>query len=247
MTACAADVMTLKHRRTQEAGVYRDSGALAPSRKRDWPRADSSLWPTDALISRDPRVTLLREGDDLSALGRLRYELYIERDLKQYKCADHRNRTLIEPIDALSLNFAASIDGELLAAVRLVRARHALLDPHLRLLVEARQPEDIDQTMVCSRLSVRSEYRARTLIKPMFREAYRIGLSVGARHFLLGTRASLIGVFQRFGFCPTGAMVSDTVANSIHVLDLNVTGPAWLEQDSFTTENAPQAADSSII
>ena len=179
-------------------------------------------WPPSAIHSEHDSISIARSERDLRDIGALRYELYVERDGKRYGGADHGARTFLEPIDAVSLNFQARIDGRLLAAVRGVRAEDAMHDPHLRLLLAEIHVDDIDTAVVCSRFAVRSEHRARAMIKPMFQHVYRAGILSGGRDCILGARADLVGIFERFGFRQTRAHVVDPIANDIKILTMDM-------------------------
>lgn len=190
-------------------------------------------WPAD-IKTQHPAIDIARQEADLNDIGRLRYELYIERDGKRYASVERGARKFLEPIDRVSLNFHARHSGRLMSTVRLVRAEDAILDPHLGLLVEAYRPRDITRTVVNSRLAVLPEHRARALIIPLFKEVYRCGLLVGAKECLIGTRDELVPIFERFGFARTDTVVVDPVAKHMNVLCLQVD-----DIDHLTRINSP--------
>ena len=77
------------------------------------------------------------------------------------------------------------------------------------------------------------------MIKPLFQEIYRVGMLAGATDCIVGTRADLIGVFERFGFRRTCSQVVDPIANDIHVLNLDSHDLAHMrEVDSPLTQIA---------
>jgi predicted GNAT family N-acyltransferase len=197
---------------------------------RDAPAQWLGRWPHDILADPDGCISIARTEQELREIGALRYELFIERDGKRYSNADHVSRTFLEPIDSVSLNFQARVDGRLLASVRGVRAADAVNDTHLRLLLDAVELEQIETSVICSRLVVRSEHRARSLIGPMFSHVYRTGMRAGARHCILGTRIDLVGVFERFGFRRVGAQIVDPVASDIHLLSIDMHDLAHLHR-----------------
>ena len=76
-------------------------------------------------------------SDDLGtlrAIGRLRYDLFIERDGKKYEHADHRNRLFLEPVDFVSLNFSTGTKDSRVLSVRLTHAHDTRDDNHLTLI-----------------------------------------------------------------------------------------------------------------
>lgn len=196
-------------------------------------------WPAAATAPVSEHISIARSAPELDDIAQLRYALYIERDGKRYAAVDHAARKFIEPIDQVSLNFQARIDGRLLSSVRGTRAEDALHDEHLRLLLEEYPPGCIAGTVVCSRFATREEHRARSLIKPMFQAVFSAGLNAGARNCILGTRIELIGMFERFGFKRTNRYVRDPVASDIHVLHFDMRDIAYMRSiDSPLVEQA---------
>ncbi|MGV7212206.1 N-acyl amino acid synthase FeeM domain-containing protein [Bradyrhizobium sp. UFLA05-112] len=177
-------------------------------------------WPKQAL-PRAGQVSVAKSAAELEAIGRLRYDLYVERDQKAYAHADHVRRCLLEPVDDVSLNFQVKQDDRLLAAVRVTWAPDALLDLHLRPLVEGARIACLSTAVVNSRFVVRPELRARAVIVPLFCEVYRTGMLAGATCCVIGTRSDLVGIFERFGFRETGFHIRDPIAGRIHNLNLN--------------------------
>ncbi|WP_199092573.1 hypothetical protein [Bosea sp. ASV33] len=119
----------------------------------------------------------------MQRLGRLRYELFVERDGKSDE-ADHASESFIETIGNLSRNLQATDHQRCLAAVRLTRGRDALIDRQLSAILldrELARPPDND-CLLLSRLTVRRELRARLHIPDLFRHTYSIGSIQGARY-----------------------------------------------------------------
>lgn len=155
---------------------------------------------------------------DIIQIGRLRYDLYVKRDGKQYRHADHQSRQFLEPIDAVSFNFQAKRNNILLGSVRGSLAADALHDDHLSPLVEAANPRCLHEAVVSSRFAVRPSNTARSLISELFREVYRTGIDIGAKQCLVSTRDELVPLFTRFGFRSIGTKFMDPVAGSLNVL-----------------------------
>lgn len=167
----------------------------------DWLGADR--WPEEIIDAvRFPGMGVARTVQHMMEIGRLRYELYIERDRKRYAHADHEARTFLEPVDRLSLNFLARIRGLSAITVRATWAGDAILDPHLEQLVAHidLKPDDFDQTIVNSRLAAQPSTAAWSLITPLFQSMFIVAHRVGARFCVAATRSPLIPLFERFGF-----------------------------------------------
>jgi len=167
-------------------------------------------------------IRVATTDDEVTKIGKLRFSLYVDRDHKLYEHADHRHRTLIEPLDPKSLNFYAAGQSGVRAAVRLSRASDSLSDPLLAPMMAGIAARNLKQTLICSRFVVEPTFAARKAIVPLFQEVYRAGLTAGATKCVLSIGASLIGMVERFGFKESGIRFVDTVAGQLHtcVLDL---------------------------
>ncbi|KAF0120494.1 MAG: hypothetical protein FD152_4137 [Xanthobacteraceae bacterium] len=182
-------------------------------------------WPRSAFAShRFPAIGCASSSDELNKIGRLRYDLFIERDGKAYSGANHRQRSFLELIDGHSLNFQVVHHGEPIAAVRLTRAKDALADEHLVRIVEhaGLNHSDLRQTVVNSRLAVRPDTRARLQIPLLFRHMYRIGVLSGAAYCLVAARPDVGPLFEKFGFKKRSVSYVDPVGGlmEVHVLDV---------------------------
>ena len=204
----------------------------------------ASHWGAEALRpSKFPSIGLAQSPKDLERLGRLRYELFVERDGKGY-AAVHASGSFLEKIDDLSLNLQATDHQRCLAAVRLTKGQDALTDRQLSAILlncELARPPYSD-CLVLSRLIVRPESRARFNIPDLFRRTYRIGLMQGAQYAFIATRPALISMFERFGFVQSGRWLLDPIAGELHILVLQlrdrehlrmVSSPLLVELDAF--------------
>ncbi|CAH1664056.1 hypothetical protein CHELA20_40292 [Hyphomicrobiales bacterium] len=169
-------------------------------------------------------ISIATSMADLTTVGRLRYDLFVERDGKSYAQADHRHRTLVEDVDRVSLNFQATAYQRCLASVRLTRAEDAYLDSQLSLIVRDNNLIDPPYVgcLLLSRMIVRVEMRARLCIPDLFRQTYRIGLRSGASLAFLATREPLVPLFGRFGFIETGRKFLDPIAGPLIILALHL-------------------------
>jgi hypothetical protein len=180
------------------------------------------IWPETIFRNVRNDIRIAATADEILDIGKLRYSLYVDRDRKLYEHADHRQLTLIEPVDTKSLNFYAGNRSGLRAAVRVSRAAHALNDPLLAPLMTGVKAKNIGQTVVCSRFVVEPSLSARKTIVPLFQEIYRAGLRAGATKCLLSTRTGLVNIFGRFGFKETGTAFVDAVAGQLNVCELDM-------------------------
>jgi predicted GNAT family N-acyltransferase len=182
----------------------------------------ATRWPMSALRTGRRDVTFARSARELSAIGRVRYDLYVSRDHKAYPTADHVNRSLIEPVDPTSLNFYASEDETISAAVRLTRSVDADRDALMQRMIVTMRARRLGQLVICSRFVCLPALQARRMIAPLFQEVYRAGLCSGAMRCALITRPSLRGIFEKFGFKTTGCSFIDAVAGEMEILELDL-------------------------
>lgn len=166
-------------------------------------------------------------SDDLGtlrAIGRLRYELFIERDGKKYEHADHRNRLFLEPVDFVSLNFSTGTKDSRMLSARLTHAQDTLGDKHLNLIrTNSRLNErQLERTMIMSRFAVRDDLQSKMHIPNMLRAAYEAGLQAGAQICLLATRPQMLALYSRFGFAAIGRGYEDGVAGPMQIMRLDV-------------------------
>jgi predicted GNAT family N-acyltransferase len=160
----------------------------------------------------------------LAQIGRLRYELFIERDGKPYRGADKEQRLFLEPVDKCSLNFFGTIGNDCVIAVRSTKVEDAKCDERLSRVVEksALATDRIATTVVYSRFVVRERIRARLLIPATFRLAYQTALSSGMSHAILAARPSLIPIFERFGFVAEATAFLDEIAGPMVIMTLDL-------------------------
>lgn len=167
------------------------------------------------------RISIVSSQEELIAIGKLRYSLYVERDRKSYD-ANHLTRTFIEPIDNLSTHFQAFQADRLVGAVRLTDAIAARNDPHLRLLSDiASQFVELPDSFIASRLVILAEIGARTVIWPLFQAVHQTGIAAGGRYCVIATRKSLMSLFRRAGFKQLANSYLDPTAGTLYPLVLD--------------------------
>jgi predicted GNAT family N-acyltransferase len=187
-------------------------------------------------------VAISKTEPELMQIGRLRYDLFVERDGKSYRAVDMEQRLFLEPVDECSLNFLGTIEGDCVIAVRSTRAEDAKADERLWRIVEKSHiaADRIPTTVIYSRFVVRERIRARLLIPALFHLAYQTALSSGMSHALLAARPSLVPIFERFGFVAESTAFLDEIAGPMVIMTLDLTSVAWPEWTRFpTTTSSP--------
>lgn len=180
---------------------------------------------------RNTSVLIAESAHDLLKIGKLRYSLYVARDGKSYPYADRASASLLEPVDANSLNLFGLIQDSCCTAMRVTKARVAVQDEYLNRLL-ANAPFDAtsyDKLMVVSRLTTSPGAESRALMLSVIRESYRIALRNGIAFTAIATRASLLPFFARLGFVHTGQTYSEAIAGEMHVVVLDLLNRSHLE------------------
>jgi hypothetical protein len=174
-----------------------DIGAL---RFRD---AVESFWPGGLLDTvGHPGIGFARTRQDFLALGRHRYELFAAHGVGIQARMDHANRLFLEPVDQLSLNFMARFKGRIVAAVRATWANDAILDPSLEQVLAHADlgAEELERSIIHSRLAVERTLSARSLIPALFRAMFHCAQATDVRFCLAAAPPRLTPLLERFGF-----------------------------------------------
>jgi hypothetical protein len=185
-------------------------------------------------------IAIAKTDQDLLQIGRLRYELFVERDGKSYRDVDKDQRLLLEPVDKRSLNFFGTIGSDCVVAVRSTRVQDAGCDERLSRIVEQSvlPPDQTSTTVIYSRFVVCDRIRARLLIPELFRDVYRAALSSGMTHSILAARPSLIPIFERFGFLAAPTAFFDEIAGPMVIMKLDL-----LDRDHKARTGSPLFPD----
>lgn len=171
-------------------------------------------------VTNDPAIApYLLAGTRLEAFGRLRYQLFVERDGKAYAHADHANRVLLEPADRVSLNFGVAKNGECLVGVRLTKGTDADIDEQLSNLLARFGELPTAHVMLNSRMTV--GMAGQMFIPAVLRQVYRAALLSDALYGLIAARASVAPLFQRFGYIARGT-IHTPVAGELVALCLDL-------------------------
>jgi hypothetical protein len=185
-------------------------------------------------------IAIATTDQQLRQIGRLRYELFVERDGKSYRDADQDQRLFLEPVDTCSLNFFGALGNDCVVAVRSTKVQDAGGDERLSRIVEqsALPADQTSTTVIYSRFVVCDRIRARLLIPELFRHVYRAALSSGITHGILAARPSLISIFERFGFLAASSAYLDEIAGPMVIMKLDL-----LDRDHKARTGSPLFPD----
>lgn len=161
----------------------------------------------------DYEIRRVQTPDELEAVGRLRYDVYIrELDRRPPGIDDERQR-LIDPEDEHSLVFAAYAGNELAASFRATPVSALAADSRWREVYGCKQfPVDESKQLLLSRLVVDRNHRASLVAPQLFNHAYTVGREGGAELCFIVSAPNMVPLYQVIGFRRYRDGVSDSDA-----------------------------------
>lgn len=154
-------------------------------------------------------IRLANTQEELQAIYRLRYQVYVEELGADMKYAHHHLKELCEPWDATGNNIGAWLDGQLVGCVRFNSAAttdfseydHLFRVPMLRHFI-ACSPADFSFS---SKLAVPRNYRSVSLAKLLIQAVYDLMRVKGAALNFVICQTKRINAYRRFGWQVCGA------------------------------------------
>lgn len=138
--------------------------------------------------------------EDLEAIYRFRYAIYVEEMGKPMPGADHDRRLLHDALDARSTQLIARKDGELAGVIRITWGRDGLPETFVE-WYGLRRFRDFarEQISFTGRLMVAQKFRRSAAAIRLACEAYRLGRLSGISLDLIHTTRPLVPFFERLG------------------------------------------------
>ena len=144
-----------------------------------------------------------------NAIFRLRYEIYVEEMQIFGAVADHTLRMLADIHDPTARLMYATVDGEIVATLRLNLGKDAPFTDEFKEtynLDRFRQEMTDEQIMILTRFMVKKEHRGSSIAFRMIAEVAQLGLDEGIDVALCDCQPHLIRYYTRIGFrnyeCP---------------------------------------------
>ena len=149
---------------------------------------------------------------ELEEIGRLRYRIYVEEMARTQRHADHRARTVLEPLDATGTVLLARDRGELVGTVRWNRG---LPGEYAAFFCPGGELDADDRRVsVSSKLMVLERYRTTTLAVRLAQAAYDIAaLGHGALLNFIDCNDHLVAFFSGLGFVELGTALHPEYGN----------------------------------
>lgn len=157
----------------------------------------------------DIAIRIATTEEEKEAIYRLRYEIYVDEMHIFGAQADHDRRRLVGPHDATARLMYATLDGEVVATLRLNFGVDAPFSGEFEQTYRParfRPAISDSQMLILTRFMVRRDLRGSTLAFRMIAEVARLALAEGVEVALCDCQPHLIRYYHRIGFrsyeCP---------------------------------------------
>jgi CRP-like cAMP-binding protein len=182
-------------------------------------------------------VFLCRDDAMLLTAKRLRYEVYCDELGRHSPFADHKTRTISDPLDAFGNTFIAVADGETIGTLRSNISREGDLG-HLEEVYGMRQsPFHPQATSICTKFVIRKSHRGSSAATRLISAMVGMGLRSGIKACYIDSIPELLPYYHALGFKPAGRVFLHRENGPSHpmVLDL-VTHGEKLAQETGARE-----------
>jgi predicted GNAT family N-acyltransferase len=171
-------------------------------------------------------VFLCRDEAMLAAAMRLRYEVYCVELGRDSPFADHRARTISDPLDAFGNTFLAIENGEAVGTIR-SNISHEGDIGHLEEVYGMRfSPHHPHATGICTKFIVKKSRRGSSAATRLISAMVGLGLRSGIKACYIDSIPGLLPYYRALGFTPSGRVFFHRENGPSHpmVLDLTVHG-----------------------
>lgn len=194
--------------------MRRAPGASFPS-----PSCAEIIKTLNSTLTMPITIRLVTESDELLAIYRQRYAVYVEELKYPQKWADHAARTVIEPLDATAHILGAfDDDGALRGSVRLNYGVESDFAEYVELYGMKRfGPYFPARLVLTTKMILVPRHRGGTLMLRLCQASFaHTKESFPKTKFcLIDTKPPLDSYFRRLGFRPTGPMIQHPAAGSV--------------------------------
>jgi predicted GNAT family N-acyltransferase len=146
-------------------------------------------------------IRLALATDDLEAIYRFRYQIYVEEMNRRQFHADHAAKRIEDPLDYNGYNFAAFKEDEVVGVVRVNFPRTSNIEYYESFMdMCSAGPFHPSATSMCTRLMVAPRLRRTSLAMRLAQASYEFGLRNQIRYNFIDCDDHLIGFFTRLGY-----------------------------------------------
>jgi hypothetical protein len=151
-------------------------------------------------------MTEIRIGhseEECMGICRFRYEVYVEELGKTPGCANHVEKMLREPLDAVSLLFYAAQGAEVIGTVRWTPEASLRLPSKLRQVFELARFANVfapEQLSFTSRLMIAADWRQSLVAGRLVQELYRNACDRGVLLDFIHVTPTLVPLYRHLGY-----------------------------------------------
>jgi hypothetical protein len=139
--------------------------------------------------------------DELEAVYRFRYRIYVEEMQRKQLYADHERRLIEDPLDAFSINLVAWLGSEVVGVIRNNAAADGPLGQYEEFYAMHTVGNDHPRrTSITTRLMLAPGHRRGTLAIRLASASYRIGLERNVRWNFIDCNDHLLHLFTGLGW-----------------------------------------------
>lgn len=137
---------------------------------------------------------------DLDAIYRFRYEVYVEQMQRNQQYADHINRRIEEPLDEVAINLYACSNDRVAGVVRLSYWANSNLDKYVELYQLNTFNHFADWVSITTKLMIAEQFKGTRLGLMICMKTYETGCTKDTRFNFIDCNAHLVGYFLKLGY-----------------------------------------------
>src|SRR5262245_59286827 len=176
-------------------------------------------------------IRLAQTEEELEAIYRFRYEIYVEELGYELAYTDHERKVIVDPLDKTARIIGAFEDGKVVGTIRLNYARDSDMGNHTD-LYSLHQAGEFHpyHTAVTERLMVANRFRGGSLGIRLAEAVYRMARSDRIEFCFIGCKSHLVKLFLSMGFRPHKENVKHPGVGEGTLLVIVVSDLHYLEQ-----------------
>lgn len=169
------------------------------------------------------KLKLAETPDEWNDVFRFRYRVYVEEMRREQKYADHKARTVKEPLDDTGTVAVAHEDGELVGTVRLNLARDGTLGHYVNLYEMRRFGSYFPKhSSITTKLMVAQSHRSGSLGLRLCKLLYLTGLKAGVYFDFIDCNLPLKPFFTRLGYRQIQPNINHPEYGQVHPMVLTL-------------------------
>lgn len=148
-----------------------------------------------------PEIRIVNTTAELEQVYQFRYKIYVDEMGRKQTYADHRRKTIIEPLDKTGYIFGAFENGEVVGTFRVNLAKESDLGYYVELYRMPSVGESYpNHTSIITKLIVDQNHRFGKLTTRLCQAAYIFGMEHEIKFNFIDCNEPLVGFFMAFGY-----------------------------------------------